>query len=410
MRWSYGAVSAASTTVEHTDGSATTYIKRERPHLMFDPMDGRPTLLFTAMMDIDVNKPVPPHCTWANHGNQSVGYCDPAFTSVQHIGVKTDDEWAGLHRSKAPRADNIGGATARRMPLKTDDALEVVASDNVLVRPWGENTLRVQIAPTGWALSDELPTAYLPGGAPGFGSTGFGSALPQINAGPVTSGNIKAEMGASGLLTITRTSDWKVLFKETARTFNTKNASADSRVTFDFASSATKVYGMGQNRHQQNGAGLGLNVLGQTYSFQACMGEEGGPSNSLPWALGANPAGGGFVWGVLFNSPALGGVVYGRSNMTWSIIAEGSPVGVGTQQLRKQFDFLITTHAAGAKPEEKPFQMMEKYVDAVGHARKMPWPGYWHSKNRYANQTQLLAAARGFHSRSIPVDVIVIDW
>jgi hypothetical protein len=57
----------------------------------------------------DVNKPVLPHCTWANHGKQSVGYCDPAFTSVQHIGVKTDDERAGLHRSKVPRADGIGG-------------------------------------------------------------------------------------------------------------------------------------------------------------------------------------------------------------------------------------------------------------------------------------------------------------
>ena len=68
------------------------------------------------------------------------------------------------------------------------------------------------------------------------------------------------------------------------------------------------------------------------------------------------------------------------------------------------------THAADAKPEEKPFQMMEKYVDAVGHARKMPWPGYWHSRNRYASQDELLTAARGFHNRSVPVDVIVIDW
>jgi len=52
--------------------------------------------------------------------------------------------------------------------------------------------------------------------------------------------------------------------------------------------------------------------------------------------------------------------------------------------------------------------MMEKYVDAVGHARKQPYPGYWHSKNRYSTQQELLDVARGFHNRSIPVDVIVI--
>lgn len=107
--------------------------------------------------------------------------------------------------------------------------------------------------------------------------------------------------------------------------------------------------------------GLGVNVLGNHYDFQKSIGYEGGPSNSLPWAMGANPAAGGFQWGVLFNSPALGGVNYTHTDMTWSIIAKGSPAGVGDMQLRKQFDFLITTHSADAKPEEKPYQMMEKY-------------------------------------------------
>ena len=63
--------------------------------------------------------------------------------------------------------------------------------------------------------------------------------------------------------------------------------------------------------------------------------------------------------------------------------------------LRQQFDFLISTHAADAQPEEKPFQIIEKYVDAVGHARKMPWPGYWHSKNRYAIVSQSILAFQG---------------
>jgi hypothetical protein len=95
--------------------------------------------------------------------------------------------------------------------------------------------------------------------------------------------------------------------------------------------------------------------------------------------MGANPQAGGFQFGILFNSPAMGGVVHTETTTTWMIAADDAD---GTQQLRSQFDFLITTHAANAKPEEKPYQMIEKYVDAVGHARKMPYPGYWHSKNR----------------------------
>eukprot|EP01043_Picozoa_sp_COSAG02_P001435 COSAG02_NODE_30_length_50867_cov_66.594331_42_plen_575_part_00 len=291
--------------------------------------------------------------------------------------------------------------------------LPLAAADNVLVRPWGENTLRVQVAPPSWTLTDELPTAYLPGGAPGgalgagdsgFGTVGFGSALPKVEAGPVSSGNIKAEVGADGMLSFTRVSDSKVLFKETVRAFSPPSSGAQSSVTFDFSGTATKLYGMGQNRQDQNGPGMGVNVVGHVYDFQKSISYEGGPSNSLPWVLGADPKTG-FQFGLLFNSPALGGANHTTTTMTWSIAGDA-----GNQKLRQQFDFLITTHSADAKPEEKPFQMMEKYVDAVGHARKMPYPGYWHSRNRYASQEELLTAARGFHNRSVPVDVIVIDW
>ena len=142
-----------------------------------------------------------------------------------------------------------------------------------------------------------------------------------------------------------------------------------------------------------------------TLTSQASIGEEGGPSNSLPWVLGAHPGHGGFQFGVLFNSPALGGVALNASAITWSIMQDA-----GNQHVRQQFDFLVVTHEAGAAPADKPFQIVEKYVDAVGHARKLPWTGYWHSKNRYSSQEELLAVARGFHNRSIPVDVLVIDW
>jgi len=281
------------------------------------------------------------------------------------------------------------------------------SGDNVLIRPWGDNAVRIQVAPSSWKLSDALPNAYLPAGTPSDGFfaydvTGFGSGADA----PVVSGNIRAEQGSDGLLTISRVSDSRVLLRELPRSFNMPGSGKDSAVSFDFSTSASKMYGMGQNRHHNNGAGLGLNVINETYSFLHSIGQEGGPSNSLPWALGANPRDGGFQFGILFNSPALGGAAFTATSMTWSIAAD---VG-DKQQLRQQFDFLVTTHAANSKPEEKAYQIIEKYVDAVGHARKLPYPGYWHSKNRYASQDELVAVARGFHNRSIPVDVIVIDY
>jgi len=71
----------------------------------------------------------------------------------------------------------------------------VVHADNVLVRPWGENALRVQVSSSSWTLTDALPTAYLPGGAPGDGFFTFGLAGHDVAGGPVTSGNIMAAQG-----------------------------------------------------------------------------------------------------------------------------------------------------------------------------------------------------------------------
>ena len=106
----------------------------------------------------------------------------------------------------------------------------------------------------------------------------------DFGPGSLFAGNIRAAMDSEGLLTITRVSDGKALLREGARVLG---SDGDASVSFDFSSSSSKLYGMGQNRLKNNGAGLGLNVVNQTYSFQGSIGEEGGPSNSLPWVLGA---------------------------------------------------------------------------------------------------------------------------
>lgn len=76
-------------------------------------------------------------------------------------------------------------------------------------------------------------------------------------------------------------------------------------------------------------------------------------------------------------------------------------------------DYIVvapSTTAIAAKSAS--FDLLKKFTSWVGRSPGLPdyALGYWHSKNRYASQKDLLAAAHGFANRSIPVDVIVIDW
>ena len=186
---------------------------------------------------------------------------------------------------------------------------------------------------------------------------------------------------------------------------------------------------MGQNR-PANDHGTGdiddhgaydtrsLTVLNQTFDFQKTMGNEGGATNAAPYIIcggsGAGTAargGGDFAFGLLFNSPSFGGMKFTQAQVTLSTAPDAS--GGGNTTIRKQLDFLITTSSKGAKPAEQAFEIQRAYTAAVGRTPVMPAYGslYWHCKNRYSNQSQLLTAARYLH-KHVPgqVGVLVIDW
>ena len=84
----------------------------------------------------------------------------------------------------------------------------------------------------------------------------------------------------------------------------------------------------------------------------------------------------------------------------------------GTIPIRQQLDFLVVTFPANTPVNQRAFSIMEEYTAAVGHAPSMPpWAAqYFHSKNRYTTQEDLLTAARYFHAKKLPVGVLVIDW
>lgn len=107
-------------------------------------------------------------------------------------------------------------------------------------------------------------------------------------------------------------------------------------------------------------------------------------------------------YGFLWNMPNYGGVIFAPKMTNW------------TAHASSQLDYFITTSSkqADTNPAQAPADILHNYVDAVGHTPQFPEyaAGYWHSRNRYATQKELLEAAEGFANRSVPVSVIVIDY
>ncbi len=77
----------------------------------------------------------------------------------------------------------------------------------------------------------------------------------------------------------------------------------------------------------------------------------------------------------------------------------------GARRQAGQIDYWFT---AGPTPA----QILARYADATGHVPELPeWAsGFWQSKLRYRTQEELLAVAREYHRRGLPLSVIVADF
>lgn len=97
----------------------------------------------------------------------------------------------------------------------------------------------------------------------------------------------------------------------------------------------------------------------------------------------------GFVW----NNPSPGRCEAVKNHTLWC--AEQS----------YQIDYLIF---AGDSPAE----LMERYCRLTGFSPRIPgWAlGFWQCKLRYESQEELLAVAKEYKCRGIPIDAIVIDY
>lgn len=301
-------------------------------------------------------------------------------------------------------------------------------SSTTRVRAWGANAIRIQFC--AGECDDTLPGALST-------TPPAGQDRPRTNSrGAIASGNLECAVEEHGSVSVAcrRVSDDLVLLRTVALTVPA--AATGGSVTFEFED-GTVLFGMGQNRPGASPVGTpggpydtrSMDVRNQSFDFRHVMGNEGGASNAAPFLMGgrvgasaATAVEGDWTFGLLFNSPSFGGMEIGHANVTCYTAPDEQG---GVAPIRKQLDFLvITTSVADADADaidDVPqshhgggsFSIHEGYTAAVGRAPMMPaWAQlYWHCKNRYATQAELLDAARYLHANAPhQVGVLVIDW
>jgi alpha-D-xyloside xylohydrolase len=137
-----------------------------------------------------------------------------------------------------------------------------------------------------------------------------------------------------------------------------------------------RLYGLGQRTHGK------LNLKGLALDLVQRNGEV-----SIPFVLSDRG------YGLLWNVPAVGRVEFAENATRWQ-----------AGQAR-EIDYWLT-----AAPT--PADILARYADVTGHAPELPaWAsGFWQSKLRYRTQEELLAAAREYKRRGLPLSVIVADF
>jgi alpha-D-xyloside xylohydrolase len=267
------------------------------------------------------------------------------------------------------------------------------AQPSVQLDPFATDSIRVRVAPQGSAIADPPLRGLLPE-PPSSRTLSTGDGITTL-----TNGNLRVDIdAATGFITATRVSDGATLLRQTALTFDapdvpvTRAGSVSASVTFA-GTTGERIYGLGEHR---TGA---VNQMPFAHRFADSQdyGKSGGADVMIPWY--ASSLGYGFLW----NNAGYGSVNLSESALSWR---SNATLGV---------DIWLTTTSAAFDPSSGRSlfaDLLSNYVDAVGHASRMPFyaTGFIQCKDRYRNQTQLLDVARGYWERDISPSVIVIDW
>ena len=261
---------------------------------------------------------------------------------------------------------------------RINNSLHCLLENELLeLEAWGPNGLRVRGTQASEIKQDCISAL--------IGKGDFQPVI-EIESGEasIQNGQLKARVNANGELTFLNASDGRELLAEQAVHSLSIPARAYKTLQGDLfhldccfkACDDERIYGLGQHQHGRlNQKGCVIELIQRNTEV------------TIPFLVSSR--GYGFLW----NNPAIGRVELGYNATRW--VAEAAP----------QIDYWVT---AGGTPAE----ILSNYADVTGHAPVFPeWAsGFWQSKLRYANQTELEAVVDGYHRRNLPLSVIVIDF
>ena len=249
--------------------------------------------------------------------------------------------------------------------------------ETLMLQPWGMDGVRVKATLNNQFLNlpHALEVAPLPTYATKIELTEQGAIFRH--------GKVQVEIDLKGRLSFYRANTSELLLAELpgyatlppARRWQPNGGAYRLEVAF-LPNADERFYGMGQHQHGR------LDNKGCIIEL-----EQRNTEVCVPFLV--SNRGYGFLW----NNPAIGRAELGFNHTRW--VAEAT----------RQMDYYLVVG-------DSPAELLERYAEVTGHAPMLPeWAaGFWQCKLRYKTQEELLAVAREYKRRGLPLAVIVIDF
>jgi len=251
------------------------------------------------------------------------------------------------------------------------------------VQPWGADSVRVRVGLH--RILPDLPGALDAAAPPADPAAVRIEIDPAGNSATLIHGRVRVHVdAATGLVSFHHAATGAEVLREqpahfwwpSSRHFEAAGGGSH-RIEQRFAAYPDeRVYGLGQHGHGR------LDQKGMVLELAQRNGEV-----SIPFVLSSRG------YGLLWNSPAVGRVEFAANGTRW--VADRA----------RQIDYWLTIG-------DSPAAILTGYAGATGFPTALPeWAsGFWQSKLRYRDQDELLAVAREYARRGLPLAVLVIDY
>jgi len=244
----------------------------------------------------------------------------------------------------------------------------------VVIEPWGKDILRFRSTPNGklteqnWNIIPQEETKC---------ETWLEGKCAVIKNGSISAkiqDNGKVTYYKNGVELLSEKSEFA--FESRFRYYRSVGTDTFKATVYFNAYANEHFYGLGQDPNDC------FDLKGTTSDLH-----HKNAKSSIPFVYSSR--GYGFLW----NNPSVGRCELANNRTLWEA------------NCTKQVDYFII---AGETPKD----IMKKYADLTGYAPKFPSfaSGFWQSKLRYESQEDLLAVAREYKKRGIPLSAIVIDF